>query len=245
MAEDNNNNGNNAINLVPEANRALRDYVVPLLQGLHQSIRRPSINANNFEIKLAYIQIIQSLVQFGGLLSVDPNSHLENFLEICYTFKYNGVTDDIIRLRLFPFSLRDKAKSWLNSLPNKSITTWEDLAQKFLAKFLSPAKTAKMRNYITSFTQFDEEMASNNYQWPSERSGSRKAVGAYEIEALGNLTAQIATQVATLSKKFDTLGVHAIQNSFVVYEMYGDGHSNDQCPYNSKPVQFVGNFNRQ
>ncbi|XP_017982327.1 PREDICTED: uncharacterized protein LOC108663249 [Theobroma cacao] len=33
MVEDSNNNGNNAINLVPEANRALWDYVVPLLQG--------------------------------------------------------------------------------------------------------------------------------------------------------------------------------------------------------------------
>ncbi|XP_021279860.1 uncharacterized protein LOC110413413 [Herrania umbratica] len=305
MAEDNNNNGNNAINLVPEANRALRDYAVPLVQGLHQSIRRPSINANNFEIKPAYIQMIQSSVQFSGLPSDDPNSHLVNFLEICDTFKYNGVTDDAIRLRLFPFSLRDKAKSWLNSLPNGSITTWEDLAQKFLAKFFPPAKTAKMRNDITSFIQFDgeslyeawerfkellrrcphhgipdwlqvqtfynglvgsiktiidaaaggalmsknavdaynllEEMASNNYQWPSERSGSRKAVGAYEIDALGTLT----TQVAALSKKLDTLGVHAVQNSLVVCEMCGDSHSYDQCPYNSESVQFVGNFNRQ
>ncbi|KAK6281848.1 hypothetical protein POUND7_015673 [Theobroma cacao] len=134
MVEDNNNNGNNAINLVPEANRALQDYVVPLLQGLHQNIMIPSINATNFEIKPAYIQI-QSLVQFGGLPGDDPNSHLVNFLEICDTFKYNGVTDDAIRLKLFPFSLKDKAKSQLNSLPNGSIPTWEDLAQKFLANF--------------------------------------------------------------------------------------------------------------
>ena len=80
-----------------------------------------------------------------------------NFLEICDTFKHNGASDDAIRLRLFPFSLRDKAMGWLNALPTRSITTWDDLAQKFLAKFFPPAKTAKLRNDITSFLQFDNE----------------------------------------------------------------------------------------
>ena len=37
-------------------------------------------------------------------------------------FIVNGVIDVAIRLRLFSFSLKDKAKSWLNSLPAGSIT---------------------------------------------------------------------------------------------------------------------------
>ena len=49
--------------------------------------------------------------QFCGLANEDPNAHIASFLEICDTFKHNGVTNDAIRLRLFPFSLRDKAKS--------------------------------------------------------------------------------------------------------------------------------------
>ena len=43
-------------------------------------------------------------------------------------FKHNSVSDDVIRLRLFPFSFRDKAKSLLYSLPRGSITIWEVLA---------------------------------------------------------------------------------------------------------------------
>lgn len=46
-------------------------------------------------------------------------------------------------------------KVWLNSFPTGSITTWDDLAQKFLAKFFPSAKTMKMRNDITSFMQLD------------------------------------------------------------------------------------------
>jgi len=40
------------------------------------------------------------------------------FLEVCGTLKHNGVSTDIIRLRLFLFSLSDKARAWLHSLPS-------------------------------------------------------------------------------------------------------------------------------
>ncbi|XP_024024835.1 uncharacterized protein LOC112092569 isoform X2 [Morus notabilis] len=101
--------------------------------------------------------MIQHLVQFGSLSQEDPNVHLENFLEICDTFKHNGVSEDAIRLRLFPFSLKDKAKSWLISLPSRSITTWEQMAQKFLGTYFPPAKTAKLRNEINVFLQVENE----------------------------------------------------------------------------------------
>ncbi|KAL5571571.1 hypothetical protein UlMin_021168 [Ulmus minor] len=136
-------------------NRALKDYSIPNV-GI-SSIQRPPIEANNFEIKPAIIQMIQNSVQFGGLPNDDPNLHIANFLEICDTFKHNGVTDDAVRLRLFPFSLNSKAKAWLISLPPGIITTWEGLVRSFLTKYFPPAKSAKMRNDITNFFQHDQE----------------------------------------------------------------------------------------
>ncbi|KAI3776355.1 hypothetical protein L1987_46133 [Smallanthus sonchifolius] len=50
-----------------------------------------------------------------------------------------------------------KSHEWINSLPTGSITTWDDLAQQFLSKYFPPAKTAKLRNDITTFTQDDGE----------------------------------------------------------------------------------------
>ena len=69
----------------------------------------------------------------------------------------NGVSQDAIKLRLFPFSLRDKAKLWLHSLAPQSITTWDTLSKAFLGKYFPPGKTAKFRQEITSFTQHNGE----------------------------------------------------------------------------------------
>ncbi|KAL0416263.1 UNVERIFIED_CONTAM: hypothetical protein Slati_3458200 [Sesamum latifolium] len=80
-----------------------------------------------------------------------------NFLEICNTFRFNGVSNDAVRLRIFPFSLCDTAKDWLQSLPAGSITTWAALTQNFLAKYFPSAKNAKMLNDITFFVQLDRE----------------------------------------------------------------------------------------
>ncbi|KAL5570763.1 hypothetical protein UlMin_020360 [Ulmus minor] len=57
----------------------------------------------------------------------DPNAHISSFLEVCDLYKINGVSEDAVRLRVFPFSLQDRAKEWLNSLPPGSITTWNEL----------------------------------------------------------------------------------------------------------------------
>ncbi|GAB2278494.1 hypothetical protein Dimus_039293 [Dionaea muscipula] len=87
----------------------------------------------------------------------DPNEHNAEFLAICDTVKFHNVSEDAIRLRLFPFSLRDKAKAWLNSLQPGSVTTWEDLAAKFLKKYFSPLRTSMLRRAISNFVQEDTE----------------------------------------------------------------------------------------
>ena len=140
----------------PEAqpdSKALKDFSMPKIDDIQSSIVRPAIAAKAFEIKPGTIQMVQNSVQYGGSPTEDPNMHIRNFIEICDTFKFNEVSDDAVKLRLFPFSLRDKAKGWLHSLPSGSITTWEDLAQKFLTKFFPMAKTAALRNALSQFSQ--------------------------------------------------------------------------------------------
>lgn len=74
------------------------------------SIRRPVIQAKHFQIKPTIIQMIQHTVEFDRFSYDDQNCHIEDLLEIYDTFKYNELIDDVIHMRLFPFSLRDKVK---------------------------------------------------------------------------------------------------------------------------------------
>ena len=82
---------------------------------------------------------------------------MTNFIEVCDTVKYNGVTDEALKLRLFLLSLSDKAKHWLTSQSTNSITSWNDLVQKFFTKFFPPSKIAQLVQEINTFKQIEGE----------------------------------------------------------------------------------------
>ncbi|XP_030502340.2 uncharacterized protein LOC115717494 [Cannabis sativa] len=201
-------------------------------------------------------QSLGYFLQFGRLPSEDPNMHLFNFEELCQTFKMNGVSDDAIRRRLFPFSLRERAKSWLVSLPPNSIKTWEELALKFLSKFFPPTKITKLRVDINNFTQHDNESlyeACERFKdllrkcpnhgierWLQVQRGPiKKVVGIHEVDAITKLTAQ----VEALTKLVTTQAKQAL----VVCELCGGSHATDTCPIDvdSLPMEqahAIGNY---
>ena len=75
--------------------------------------------------------------QFTGHPIEDPNEHLGRFLRMENTVKLNGVRPEVIKLHLFPFSLRDTAAT----LPYGSVDTWEELVEAYLGRFCPPALT--------------------------------------------------------------------------------------------------------
>ena len=84
--------------------------VSPIRVGTHVEKRgsTPIVDANNFELKPALITMVQQH-QFTGHPTKDPNEHLGRFLRMANTVKLNGVRPEVIKLHLFPFSLRDIA----------------------------------------------------------------------------------------------------------------------------------------
>lgn len=140
-----------------EENKALMNNLICSINGAISSIRRPVIQAHNFEIKSVIIQMIQWTVQLGWVSQEDPNVLVANLLKICDTFKDNRLIDDVVRLKPFSFLLKDKVKIWLNSSPPGVIMTWNKLAQRLLVNYFPFAQTVKLRNEITTFIQYEND----------------------------------------------------------------------------------------
>jgi len=56
----------------------------------------------------------------------DPYTHLSTFYELTATMGFEDQDKEAVYMRLFPFSLAGKAKDWLKSHPNQSLTRWSD-----------------------------------------------------------------------------------------------------------------------
>ena len=96
-------------------------------------------------------QLINSVPHFYGKPNEDPNNHLREFYDLCRTQFPLGLTAEQLKLILFPFSLKDHAKWWLNSLPSDTIATWEQLSTKFITKFFPAQRTRQLRRDIHTF----------------------------------------------------------------------------------------------
>jgi hypothetical protein len=84
----------------------------------------------------------------------DLNLHLQAFIQLCQTFNMDGVTQDQMRARLFPFSLLGKALQWFHSQPVEAVQNWNALMRVFMKEYYSPGKTQSLRNKIATFAQY-------------------------------------------------------------------------------------------
>ena len=134
----------------------MEDFWKPIIQDEYFAIRQPAIDANNFELKPALITMVQQH-HFTGHPTEDPNEHLGRFLRMANTVKLNGVRPEVIKLHLFPFSLKDTAPTWYESLPYGSVDTWEELIEAYLGRFFPPALTSERRREIIVFQQGEDE----------------------------------------------------------------------------------------
>ena len=155
-------NGNNGRNYAPmpfiqpdDPFMLLEEFTLPPTV-VQFAIQRPYIQVNNFEFKTVTLQMLQNIL-FHKLPSENLNMHLTNFIEVCDTIKYNGVIEEALRLRLFPLLLGDRSKHCLTSQPSDSITSWNDLVQKFLTKLFPSSKIAQLVQEINTFRQLEEE----------------------------------------------------------------------------------------
>ena len=102
--------------------------------------------------------------QFIGHPSEDPNEHMGRFMRMANTFKLNEVRPEVIKLQLFPFSLRDVVATWFESLSVGSMNSWEELVEAYMRRFFPPSLTSKRKGEIIVFKQGEDESLYNAWQ---------------------------------------------------------------------------------
>src|SRR6266496_366734 len=112
----------------------------------------PTTSAESYEISAALLNLVMK-EQFSGLPSEDAASYLNTFVELCDMQKNKDVDNDIVKLKLFPFSLRDRAKTWFSCLSKNSIDSWNKCKDAFIFKYFPPAKIISLGNDIMNFKQ--------------------------------------------------------------------------------------------
>ncbi|CAA6675673.1 unnamed protein product [Spirodela intermedia] len=128
---------------------AMKNHYIPDSFQRASNIRVPLAPTVKFEINPG---IFQMLPNFHGLPLEEPHQHLEKFHMVCDLVNLPQVTPEIIKMKLFPHTLRDKASHWLSTL-DRELTSWKDIEQAFLRKFYPLGKTQNMRKHIWSFSQ--------------------------------------------------------------------------------------------
>ncbi|GAA0155490.1 hypothetical protein LIER_13205 [Lithospermum erythrorhizon] len=106
----------------------------------------------NYELKSFHFQ---QLPNIHGMAHEDSLTFLNQFGIMVDNLPPNGVTQESLRLKFLPYTLKDAAYRWFLSIPPQSIHTWRQMHEKFVARFYTYAKSASLRKQISNFTQED------------------------------------------------------------------------------------------
>nr|GEW34759.1 reverse transcriptase domain-containing protein [Tanacetum cinerariifolium] len=151
------------------------------------SMIRERTSAPNFGLKNDMIQQVQNSCQFHGLPGDDANKHLDKFVHVTQSIKLNGVTDDALRLYLFPHSLIHHATTWFDRLPRNSINTFEQMAKMFLGGTFMKRRTEEFYDLIDNMTAHH-----NDWDTSAKRSESSSSITSSFDTEITALKAEMA-----------------------------------------------------
>ena len=105
----------------PNACRSMRDHIHP------PRVSAPSCIIIPAEDVAVRPYLVPLLPIFHGMENENPYTHIRDFEEVCTTFKEGATDMELLKLKAFPLTLKDKAKIWLNSLRPRPIRNWAEL----------------------------------------------------------------------------------------------------------------------
>ena len=135
----------------PTTFRSMRDHIHPPRVSAPSYIIPP---AEDVAVRPYFVPLLPT---YHGMENENPYTHIRDFEEVCTTFKEGMMDMDLLKLKAFPLTLKDKAMIWLNSLRPRTIRNWAELQAESLKKFFSAHKTNNLKRQIYTFAAQDGE----------------------------------------------------------------------------------------
>lgn len=85
--------------------------------------------------------------KFNPDIGILEEEHINNFM---LSINLNGVTEEDVVVRVFPYTLQGAAGSWYFSLPPGSINSWDAFQEQFLTKFGDNRSTMTLINDLSN-----------------------------------------------------------------------------------------------
>ncbi|XP_075474534.1 uncharacterized protein LOC142505433 [Primulina tabacum] len=211
----------------------IREHFRPVINAHYSGIARGTIAANNFELKPALINMVQQNQFGGAatadphlhlrtFLEIMDTGSITTWADLVTKFlsKYFPPAKSAqLKIDISNFKQRElevlyeaweQYKELLRKCLNHGYADWVQI-ELFYNGSDGPTRgnvDAAAGGTIFSKTPDEayellEHMTINSYQWPSERSGSRKPAGVYAVDPITSLTAQVlalTTQIAAMNK---------------------------------------------
>ena len=93
------------------SNMSIYEFHRPTGTHLEPPKSSKPIIASSFEIDPEYIEFVQKQ-PFSGEGEENPYTHLREFYRVCDLLRIEGMSDETLKWKLFPFSLTGKARHW-------------------------------------------------------------------------------------------------------------------------------------
>ncbi|KAM1097027.1 hypothetical protein ACFX19_014732 [Malus domestica] len=116
---------------------------------------------DEFELKSS---LLHHIPKYHGLSMEYPNKHLKEFEVVCSSMTPINVDGSILMMKVFPFSLLEKAKDWLYELAPGTVTSWDSMKIAFLEKFFPTSRVILLRKWISGIQQNPGESFPSYYE---------------------------------------------------------------------------------
>ena len=130
----------------------LKELSAPSEYNDFTRIAAPLNDNVNFKIDSTMLNFLPS---FHGRFSDEPYEFLREFNQFCSSYYFPGISQEVVKLMLFPFAIKDRARDWFNGT-SKTFSTWNEVQTSFLQKYFSYGRTHALRKLIRDFTQGNE-----------------------------------------------------------------------------------------